>query len=214
MLAVDDGEWEEAAALIARARSQVERYGLRAYATSAPVFAVSALVRARRGRVHEARDDLREAVRLQALIVDFAPWYEVQLDILLARAALRLSDVGEARRRLRTASRLMRRVPDGPGLREWLAEAWRRVEAFGGPANMPPAALTAAELRILRFLPTHMSFRQIGEGVHVSANTVKTQANAVYRKLDVSCRSDAVARARRLGLLDGAGPASDDATGR
>ena len=36
----------------------------------------------------------------------------------------------------------------------------------------------------------------------MSANTVKTQANAVYRKLDVRSRSEAVACARELGLLD------------
>ena len=59
--------------------------------------------------------------------------------------------------------------------------------------------MTAAELRILRFLPTHLSFREIAERTFVSANTVKTQANAVYRKLGVSCRSDAVARARGCG---------------
>ena len=53
--------------------------------------------------------------------------------------------------------------------------------------------LTIAELRVLRLLPSHMSFREIGERLHVSTNTVKTQALAVYRKLDVCCRSDAVA---------------------
>jgi LuxR family maltose regulon positive regulatory protein len=62
--------------------------------------------------------------------------------------------------------------------------------------------LTAAELRVLRYLPTHMSFREIGEHTCVSGNTVKSQANAIYRKLDVSCRSDAVERARGCGLLD------------
>jgi ATP/maltotriose-dependent transcriptional regulator MalT len=36
----------------------------------------------------------------------------------------------------------------------------------------------------------------------VSANTVKTQAHAVYRKLDASSRSSAVTRARTVGLLD------------
>jgi DNA-binding NarL/FixJ family response regulator len=42
-----------------------------------------------------------------------------------------------------------------------------------------------AELRILLYLPTHLSFREIGERTFVSANTVKTQANGVYRKLGV-----------------------------
>jgi LuxR family maltose regulon positive regulatory protein len=60
-----------------------------------------------------------------------------------------------------------------------------------------------AELRILRFLPTHLSFREIGARLHVSTNTVKTQAHAVYRKLDVSSRSEAVTRAEEIGLLDG-----------
>ena len=71
-----------------------------------------------------------------------------------------------------------------------------------GTRRTPPSSLTTAELRILRFLPTHLSFREIAERVHVSANTVKSQANAVYRKLGVSGRSEAVSRGRELGLLD------------
>jgi LuxR family transcriptional regulator, maltose regulon positive regulatory protein len=70
------------------------------------------------------------------------------------------------------------------------------------PSGLPPASLTPAELRILRFLPTHLSFREIAERTYVSANTVKSQANAVYRKFDVGSRSEAVTRARELGVLD------------
>ena len=66
-----------------------------------------------------------------------------------------------------------------------------------------PSALTIAELRILRFLPSHLSFREIATRLHVSANTVKTQAHAVYRKLGATSRSEAVARAREVGLVDG-----------
>ena len=55
---------------------------------------------------------------------------------------------------------------------------------------------------MLQHLPSHLSFRQIGERLHVSQNTVKTQALAVYRKLDVNSRSDAVRRGQELGLLD------------
>ena len=55
---------------------------------------------------------------------------------------------------------------------------------------------------MLRFLPSHLSFREIAARLHVSANTVKTQAHAVYRKLDVSSRSEAVAKARAIGLVD------------
>ena len=45
---------------------------------------------------------------------------------------------------------------------------------------------------MLQLLPTHLSFREMAAGLHVSANTVKTHAHAVYRKLDASSRSEAV----------------------
>ena len=65
-----------------------------------------------------------------------------------------------------------------------------------------PTALTPAELRLLPYLPTHLSFREIGERLHVSPNTVKTQAISIYRKLTVSSRADAVAIAQDIGLLE------------
>ena len=45
-----------------------------------------------------------------------------------------------------------------------------------------------------------MSLREIGEEMQVSANTIKTHTQAIYRKLGVSARSDAVKAATRLGL--------------
>jgi LuxR family maltose regulon positive regulatory protein len=72
------------------------------------------------------------------------------------------------------------------------------------PADGEGAAvgLTSAELRILPLLSTHLSFREIGEELFVSRNTIKTQAISVYRKLGVSSRSDAIDRASMLGLLE------------
>jgi glycerophosphoryl diester phosphodiesterase len=69
------------------------------------------------------------------------------------------------------------------------------------------ADMTIAELRVLRFLPSHLSFREIAARLGVSPNTVKTQAHAVYRKLDASSRSEAVVQARGMGLIDDTGPA-------
>jgi LuxR family maltose regulon positive regulatory protein len=67
---------------------------------------------------------------------------------------------------------------------------------------MPSAmALTTAEMRVLQLLPTHLSLGEIGDELHTSRNTVKTQVAAVYRKLHCSTRTDAVRRSRELGLL-------------
>ena len=70
---------------------------------------------------------------------------------------------------------------------------------------MPPAgqALTGAELRLLPLLSTHLSFPEIAGELFLSRNTVKSQAYSIYRKLGASSRSQAVARSRELGLLEG-----------
>ena len=90
-------------------------------------------------------------------------------------------------------------MPDAP-------LAARRVEACLRQADASllagPATFTTAELRVLRLLPTHLSFREMGVDLHVTANTVKTHAHSVYRKLDASSRSEAVVHARGIGLLD------------
>jgi LuxR family maltose regulon positive regulatory protein len=62
--------------------------------------------------------------------------------------------------------------------------------------------LTVAELRVLRLLPTHLSYREIGLRFRTSGHTVKSQAHAVYRKLGATSRSEAVARATAFGLVD------------
>ena len=68
-------------------------------------------------------------------------------------------------------------------------------------ARSGASTLTAAELRLLPYLPTHFSFREIGERLFVSPHTVKSQAISIYRKLGVTSRSGAIEQARRLGFL-------------
>ena len=61
--------------------------------------------------------------------------------------------------------------------------------------------VTPAELRVLELLPTHLSPQAIADSLCLSHNTVKTHLRAIYRKLGAASRSEAVARARDLGLL-------------
>ena len=64
----------------------------------------------------------------------------------------------------------------------------------------PIEALTAAELRVLKLLPT-TSYLQMAATLYVSRNTVKTHLRAIYLKLGVSSRSQAIERAVELRLL-------------
>jgi LuxR family maltose regulon positive regulatory protein len=198
LAAADTDDWDSAVGYSARALAQVARYSLGDYPSSALVYAVSAAVRARRGRVEEAQQDARHARRLLGMLTDYMPWYEVETRIALASAAVRLSDHSSARELLAEAARFVRRMPEATALHEGIA----RMEAQVEEASARPTLLTTAELRILAFLPTHLSFREIAGKLYVSANTVKTQAHAVYRKLDAASRSEAVAHATQLGLLD------------
>ena len=78
-----------------------------------------------------------------------------------------------------------------------------RVSQEHGPADHGASALTAAELRLLPLLSTHMSFPEIGAELFLSPNTIKSQAISIYRKLGASNRHQAVTRSREMGLLDG-----------
>jgi LuxR family transcriptional regulator, maltose regulon positive regulatory protein len=62
--------------------------------------------------------------------------------------------------------------------------------------------LTAAELRLLPMLSTHLSFPEIAEEMFLSRNTIRSQVYSIYRKLGASSRNQAVTRSRELGLLE------------
>ena len=88
-------------------------------------------------------------------------------------------------------------------LQTWLADLQARADTANGQAAGDRWSLTTAELRLLQFLPTHLSFPEIAIRLNVSANTVKTHARAIYRKLDSSSRAEAVSRALAAGLVEG-----------
>ena len=69
-----------------------------------------------------------------------------------------------------------------------------------GP-RLPVEPLSDSEIRVLRYLPTNLSMRQIGSELYVSHNTVRTHISHLYAKLGTHTRAEAVDRARALGLL-------------
>ena len=69
------------------------------------------------------------------------------------------------------------------------------------PDPLLEVALSARELSLLRELPSLLTVAEIADARAVSRNTVKTQMRSLFQKLGVGSRRDAVAAARRLGLL-------------
>jgi LuxR family maltose regulon positive regulatory protein len=203
VVAGERGELEAASDFAQRALSTLQAHGLDEYPGSALVFAVHAAASLRADRADDAKVELARCLRGLGSLDDSLCWYGAEVRILAARVSLALGDVTEARDLLAEASRLGRRTRDIVIFGDWFAEAWDQFDARAETALAGSASLTTAELRILRLLPTHYSFHEIAGRLHVSSNTVKTHVHAVYRKLDASSRSEAVAHAARAGLLGG-----------
>ena len=161
--------------------------------------AAQALTLAHRGDHAQARADADQAATSLALLRRTAPWLGLQTRVALAWARAELGDGGQARALLGEVRELCGERPF-PLVADWSERTLALIEDLGGDAGGP--ALTTAELRTLQYLPTHLSLREIGERLHVSRNTVKTHTVAIYRKLEVASRSEAVERGRELGLLD------------
>ena len=61
--------------------------------------------------------------------------------------------------------------------------------------------LSKRELELLELLADGLSNQDIAERLFLSPLTVKVHVRNIYSKLDVSSRTQAVARARTLGIL-------------
>jgi LuxR family maltose regulon positive regulatory protein len=202
LLAAGEDDRERALLLATRATAQVARSAVDDCPIAALVFAASAELRAQFGQVSEATAECRRAARLLARITDPSPWYEVECRVALARATLRLRRPAAAGELLAPATRALRRTPDAAVLHDWLEQALVARDLALGSADGTDWSLTTAELRVLRYMPSYLSFPEIAERLHVSPNTVKTHARGIYRKLDVSSRGNAVDRACDAGLVD------------
>ena len=82
-----------------------------------------------------------------------------------------------------------------------MAELVDALEPASGRAPGLLEPLSERERDVLRLLPTLLPNTEIAGELFVSVNTVKTHVKSIYRKLDVSSRREAVARARQLRLL-------------
>jgi LuxR family maltose regulon positive regulatory protein len=119
----------------------------------------------------------------------------------LAQVHVALGEMTCAGELIGDAQRMLAAFPDGvEDLQDRLDRLGRRVAP---PHRVAPrgSALTEREVAVLRLLRGTMSLREIGQELYVSPNTVKSHAQAIYRKLGVSTRHDAVTRGHESGVL-------------
>jgi LuxR family transcriptional regulator, maltose regulon positive regulatory protein len=199
-IAAGRDDWAQAAALADGALEIVRGGQFDAYWTSALVYAWAARAALHRGDLDGAREHLVRAAGLRPLLTHALPVVSVQALLELARAYIALGDPDGAHAVLRQVEAILQQRPN-LGVLPTQADDLRTQLTTMRRTGLGATSLSAAELRLLPLLPTYLSFREIGERLYISPNTVKTQAISIYRKLGVSSRGAAVHHAQQLGLL-------------
>ncbi|HET6172079.1 MAG TPA: LuxR C-terminal-related transcriptional regulator [Gaiellales bacterium] len=202
LMALERGDAEAGTAFAAAAQGIIEEAGLVEYGVSALASAASARAALEQGDPRLAAAWLPPAERRVPLLTYAVPWLAVQVRLELARVRLALADASAAHTLLAEADAIRRRRPSLGTLDAAAERLGDRLLNLERPDASWASTLTGAELRLLPLLTTHLSFREIGERLFVSRNTVKSEAISMYRKLGVSSRSDAIDRAVELGLVD------------
>ncbi len=203
LVAMARSEWDRAEVLADQARAVLRRAGIEESYATPLVSAVQARAAMHRGDLPAARQQLLSAQRLRPLLTYALPYFAVQARIELIRVHLALADLAAARTLMREVDELLKRRPGLGNLAGEAQALQTRLSKERGPTAPGASALTAAELRLLPMLSTHLSFPQIAAELFLSRNTIKSEAMSLYRKLGASSRNQAVARSRELGLLEG-----------
>jgi len=200
VIAIRRDRWGAAQTLLEQAASVIAAAHLQSYSQSALPHAVMARVTQRFGDARAAREHIQAAERLLPLLTRALAPLAIQTRLELVRAYVTLGDTDTARGRLAEVDELLRSGGDFGSLREEAGELSATVQQIRASAA-EAVKLTAAELRLLPLLATQLSSREIAERLFVSIHTVRAQVTAIYRKLGVSSRTQAIGRARDLGLI-------------
>jgi LuxR family transcriptional regulator, maltose regulon positive regulatory protein len=203
LVAMAHDQWDRAEVFAGRARTVLCRAGIEESFATPLICALRARAAIHRADVRAARRELLSAQHLRPLLTYALPYLAVQARIELIRVHLALADPAGARTLMREVDDLLKRRP-GLGTLIGQARALRAQLSKDRGSSAPGAsALTAAELRLLPLLATHLTFPQIAAEMFLSRYTVKSQAMSIYRKLGASSRNEAVGRCRELGILEG-----------
>jgi len=203
LLAIAKGQWDLGERHMSEARALAREANLEDYPPIAIMYAAAARMALHQADLPRARAELTRAQRLRPALTYAVPHFAVQARIELAQVHLALADLAGARTLMREVHEILLRRPHLGAFARQAEHLQGELSHARSSAALGASALTAAELRLLPLLATHLSYPEIAAEMFLSRNTIKSEAMSIYRKLGVSSRSQAVARSRELGLLEG-----------
>jgi LuxR family maltose regulon positive regulatory protein len=201
LLAMDRGEWQEAARRLESALATIDENRMHDYVTCLLAFAGAARLAVHRADLAEARRQLARAMRSRPSATYVLPFIAVRLRLQLAKVCLAIGEVAAARQLLRETDDILKHRPALGALVDEVGEFRRTLASTATAGAGGRLLLTPAELRLLPYLQTHLTANGIAERLFVSSHTVKAEVKSIYRKLGVSSRHDAVQKATAIGLL-------------
>jgi LuxR family transcriptional regulator, maltose regulon positive regulatory protein len=202
LLAIARGEWDQGERHLSEARAVARDANVKDYPAVTIMHAAAARIALHHADRAGAAAELIRAQRLRPALTYAVPHLAVQARTELAYVHLALGDLAGARTLMREADDILRRRPGLGAFARQAGDLRGELARARGSAALGASALTAAELRLLPLLSTHLSFPEIAAEMFLSRNTVKSHANSIYRKLGTSSRNQAVSRLRELGLLE------------
>ena len=192
----DEGDLASAQRLAEDAARIVNGRGFRKWPPSSVVVTALGTVHAGQGRMAEARAELEYAIHRRRRWVLLTPWLTVEIQLRLAHVLLATGDRAAAAALAAEIGNVLTASPEGTdALAARLGELERRLA--GKPsAPAQTGRLTERELVILGLLRESLSVSEIARELYLSPNTVKTHKRAIYRKLGVGSRREALERVR------------------
>jgi LuxR family transcriptional regulator, maltose regulon positive regulatory protein len=201
LLRMDRGEWAAAAEHLDLAFATIDEHRMQDYALALLTFVGAARLAMHRGDLDEADRQLIRAMRARPSCTSALPWLAVRLRLQLAKLYLAMADAQTARHLLREIDDILLQRPDLGVVNNDASELRRLLTTSSHDKPAGGSPLSPAELRLLPYLLTHLTYREIGERLFVSRNTVSTEVSSIFRKLGVSSRGEAVQAATSIGLL-------------
>ncbi len=203
LIAADQDRLEEAEELARTAREMVPdaEHELGAAPQSTLAHTAVGAVCAARGRLTEARWEFERALGIRRSLPAASPWPTLEILVRLAPVLSALGDRPGATGLADQARLLLASAPDGADAQFARLDQLERQLAGPLPGLRSRGPLTEREVTVLRLLRGTLSVREIGEQLCLSQNTIKTHVSAIYRKLGVSTRQDAIAQGQDTGIL-------------